>query len=356
MSVAGTANNQPTVTQADIARRMNVSITTVSKALRGEPGIGAQTARRVRDVARQMGYRPNVFAQGLKTARRTAVGVLITSDITNPWYAQLVSRLEAAFASHGYTIMLGVGREDVPTERRVLEAFHGGHVAGVVVGPVFRQTDLAPLWDLASRAPVVLFSCLDEMPVDYVGIDHLAGARTVVDYLVGLGHRRIGYLCCPEPAIRESGQTRREGYERALFAHDLPLVGRDIIESSATRRGGYEAMARLLRERRDDLPTAFFCHNDVAALGALRALQAAGLRVPDDVSLVGYDGIDEAELSTPALTTVGNIMDRLVPRLVDVLMSKIDADPGAPPAAVRERIVPELIERESAAPPRTRAA
>ncbi|MEN8255055.1 MAG: LacI family DNA-binding transcriptional regulator [Verrucomicrobiota bacterium] len=333
---------------ATLAQRLEVSTTTVSKALRGLPGIGPETVRKVNDLARELNYRPNMFARGLKMSTSTEIGVLVTGDIINPWYAQMVSQLEEELGRKGYTVTLGLGKDDTAKEQRCLDAFQGRQVAGVVAGPIFHQRDLQPLWEFCQNgSPMVLFSCLDEMPVSYVGIDHVEGTKKAIDHLVEHGRRRIGYLCCVDLTMREPTRTRREGFEEGLFNHDLPLVGKDIIPGQATAKDGFRAMAELLDTRREDMPTAFFCHNDAVAMGAMRALHRAGLRVPDDVSLVGYDDIEESAICDPPLTTVGGIMDQLVPRLVEVLLHRIE-HPGE--ALVRERILPKLIERESVAP------
>ena len=345
--VRSNGGNGKGVTLATLARRLQVSTTTVSKGLRGLPGIGPEMVQKINDLARELNYRPNVFARGLKMSCSTAIGVLITSDIINPWYAQLVSRLEEELGQKGYTVTLGLGKDDAVKEQRCLDAFFGGHVAGVIAGPIFHQRDLQPLWEFfQSGPPMVLFSCLDEMPVSYVGIDHVAGTKKAIDNLVKHGHRRIGYLCCADLTMREPIRTRKEGFETGLFSHDLPLIGKDIISGQATVRDGYRVMTELLETRRNDLPTAFFCHNDAVALGAIRALHRAGLRVPDDMSLIGYDDIEESSISDPPLTTMGGIMDQLIPRLVAVLLDQIEHPVDVP---TREQILPELIERESVA-------
>ena len=338
-------NYHQAVTLASLADQLKVSTTTVSKALRGLPGIGSETTRKVKALAEQVGYRPNVFAQGLKTASSTTVGILISSDIIQPWYAHLVSHLEEELSLRGYTVTLGLGKNQSDKERRCLETFRGGHVAGVIAGPIFRQRDLDPLWDFSRNGPpMVLFSCLDEMPVSYVGIDHIAGTKMAIDYLVSKGHRRVGYLCCPAVTLRDPGMTRKEGFEEGLFANDLPLIGKDIIPGVPTAKDGFAIMLRVLSERKHDLPSAFFCHNDAVALGAMRAIQRLGLRIPEDISLMGYDDIDEAAMSNPPLTTIGGIMDKLIKRLVDVLIEKIEDRDGP---LVREKIEPVLVERKS---------
>jgi DNA-binding LacI/PurR family transcriptional regulator len=160
-----------------------------------------------------------------------------------------------------------------------------------------------------------------------------------------MGHTRIGYLCCAPTDLQEMGKSRREGFERALFDHDLPLIGRDIYSGGDGKRGGYQAMRKLLEERKDDLPTAFFCHNDDIALGAMLAIQQAGLSVPEDFSLIGFDDIDEGRLSCPALTTVGNVKNELAQNLVEVILDVSKNKTAS--NLIKKEIVPELIIRET---------
>lgn len=340
------ANKPGNVTLATLAERLNVTTTTVSKALRGKPGISETTVNKVRALAQELNYQPNVAARNLKKNATDSIGLLITSDIVNPWYAQLVSSIECELAKHGKTMVLSLGKDDYEKERHCLEAFGGGRVAGVIVGPIFRKRNLQNIWQSLNHGlSMVMFNCMDHMPVDYVAVDQAEGARLAVNHLIENGHRRIGYLCCPPSDVEETGKTRRQGFEQALFDHDLPVFGRDIVLAENTKQGGYEAMKAILAEPRDNLPTAFFCHNDTVALGAMLAIQQAGLSVPKDISLIGFDDIEESALAFPPLTTMGNIKGRLAEELVRTLLESIDGT--GPGHRVQKDIAPELIVRHS---------
>lgn len=333
------------ITLAILADKLDVSTTTVSKALRGKAGIGPETAQRVQDLARELNYQPNFAAQSLKKNTSDSIGLLITNDITNPWYAQLVSSIESELSKRGKTMILSLDKDDYEKERNCLEAFRGGRVAGVIVGPIFRQRNLTNIWQsLNNGLPLVLFNCMDEMPVDYVAINQAKGAKIAVNHLIESGHKHIGYLCCPD-SPQETGKTRREGFEQALFEHDIPLFGRDIIEGNVSRKGGYEAMKELLTQDKTKLPTAFFCHNDNVALGAMMAIQQAGLSVPEDISLIGFDDIEESSLAYPALTTIGGIKDRFAKELVETILTL--AEHKAQTNTIKKEVTPKLIIRDT---------
>jgi DNA-binding LacI/PurR family transcriptional regulator len=184
---------------------------------------------------------------------------------------------------------------------------------------------------------------MDEMPVDYVAVDQAEGARIAVNHLIDNGHKRIGYLCCPDE--QETGKTRREGFEQALFSHDIPLFGRDIIKGSVSKKGGYSAMKELLRQDKSKLPTAFFCHNDNVALGAMLAIQQAGYSVPEDFSLIGFDDIEESSLAFPPLTTVGDIKDKLAKELVDTVLNFVENKKES--KRIKKEIIPKLVIRDT---------
>ncbi len=332
------------VTLAMLAERLNVTTTTVSKALNGKSGIGLEMVERVRQLAREMNYQPNSIARSLRSRSTDAVGVLITGDIASPWYSKLVSKLEEKLAEHNKTMMLSLGKNNIEKEKKCFEMFKGGQVAGVIVGPVFRTRGLQGIWQaINSGMPILTFNRVEELPVSYVAIDQQRGAELAVEYLINSGHKNITYLCCPENDIDSSGYTRREGFIKALHSAGLPLFPASIIQGDRTKQGGYDAAKNLLAENKK-LPTALFCHNDSVALGAILALQQAGLNIPDDVSIIGFDNIEESSFSIPALTTVGDILDHLATSLVETFLNMVEQPPNEP---IKKMLVPQLIKRAS---------
>lgn len=338
-------NGNTKVTLATLGARLNVTTATVSKALHGKPGISAEMVKKVQDLARELNYQPNFAAQSLKKNSSDSIGLLITSDITIPWYAQLVSCIESELSKLGKTMILSLGKNDYHKERACLEAFRGGRVAGVIVGPIFHRRNLENIWQsLNNGLPLVLFNCMEEMPVDYVALNMAAGAKLAVNYFVEMGHRHIGYLCSSNEDLQEIGKTRREGFEQAMFEHGFPLLGPDIIPGGITRQSGYEAMRKLLAQQGRKLPTAFFCHNDNVAYGVMAAIQGAGLSVPDDFSLIGFDDLDESSSTDPPLTTIGGVKEELARELVRAIL---DIAENKTKNRIRKEITPRLIIRET---------
>ncbi len=341
------------VTLATLAARLNVTTATVSKALRGKPGISTEMVKKVNNLARELNYQPNIAALNLRKKSTDSIGVLITMDITIPWYAQLVSSIESELSKRGKTMVLSLGKNDYGKERNCLEAFRGGRVAGVIIGPIFHKRNLENIWQSLNHGlPMVLFNCMEEMPVDYVALNMAAGAKLAVDYFVEMGHRRIGYLCSSEGDLQEMGKTRREGFEKAMFKHGFPLIGSDIIMGGITRKSGYEAMKRVLARPLSELPTALFCHNDNVAYGAMTAIQCAGLSVPDDVSLIGFDDLEESCSTEPPLTTIGGVKDELAKELVKTVL---DIAANKNTNRIQKEIIPKLIIRETVKNVKTRS-
>lgn len=336
-------SNQVTLTT--LASHLNVTTATVSKALRGKPGISAEMVKKVNDLAHELNYQPNFAAQSLKKKSSDSIGLLITNDVTNPWYAELVSNIESELAKRGKTMILSLGKDDYEKEKKCLEAFRGGRVEGVIVGPIFHKRNLENIWQLFNNGlPLVLFNCMEEMPVDYVALSMAAGAKLAVNYFVEMGHTHIGYLCSSEGDLQEMGKTRREGFEQAMFEHGLSLIGADIIMGGITRKSGYDAMKKLLSQPGRKLPTAFFCHNDCVAYGAMAAIQNAGLSVPGDFSLIGFDDLDESSLMDPPLTTIGGVKEELASELVKAVL---DIEENKTRERIKKEIVPKLIVRET---------
>lgn len=331
-------------TIAGMAAQLGVSTATVAKALNGQGRISPAMVEKVRNLARELKYVPNTAARALRTNVKDAVGVLITSDLVNPWYSQLVSLLESELAARGLSMLLALGKDDSAKAQQALGNFLGGRVRGVLAGPIVHRDALKMLQPaLDINLPVVAFNSLDELPIDSVAIDQAAGARLAVEHLTGLGHRHILYLGCPNNSGTTGPGTRHAGYTDAMQRLKLHP---EYLHPSATisRRDGYELTCKLLASRRrEELPSAMFCHNDDMALGAMLALQQHGLRIPEDISLIGFDDIAESSYSFPTLTTIGGVMHELAAALVDTLQNSASTNE----IQMRRLIPPKLISRAS---------
>ena len=268
-----------------------------------------------------MGYRPNMLARALKKKSTKVIGVLITTEITNPWFAELVSAIEHALTERGYTIMLGMGNRNYEKIHQCFEIFNSGHIEGLILAPFTIDQHVEDYLDIfRSHLPIVTLTAKDNMISDSIEQDNCSACKEVVKYLYQHGHRRIGYLACPPNANNMSGLTRWRGFQEAMMELDLPVFARDILEGKCFMGHGFKLMDKLIEERPNDLPTAFFCHNDEVALEALAAIQRHGLKVPDDISLVGFDGLPQTAVSNPPLTTMDGHINEVAEMMVDTLL------------------------------------
>ncbi len=299
MGVSKTGAGRAT-TIVDIARAAGVSKSTVSYVLKGSPLVKAGTRARVEAIIEQYGYIYNRSAASLRTATSTFVGMVI-SDLTNPFFAELAAGIEDALYKSGYVPMLANTNEDIQRQAQVLRSMREHSVAGIVMSPA-RGTDCEALSAMlpALVPTVIVMRRVIGSPLAYVGQDNREGARLGVAHLIRLGHRRIAFL-----GASQTITTRQERIAGWQDAHEEAGLRADpdlIFESQPTREGGKICVLNALEAR--PTPTAFFCYNDIIAMGASRALTNRGIRVGQDVGVVGFDDIAEAEHNAPPLTTI----------------------------------------------------
>ena len=328
----GWASTRPTI--HDVALLSGVSKSTVSNVIRGAGRVSALTRVRVLESVDALGYRPNGLARSLVRRRANTIGVVV-GDLANTFYAELVKLLEQRASRESYTVMLcnTDGRFELEAAR--IGALLEREVSGVVLLQYSGDpATLDPL--LAAHVPVVVVSCWEER-TDCVAVDDRAGMALAVEHLRLLGHRRVSYVT--GPLVEEAThRARYAGYEQAMRRHGLEPR---LVPWPA----GHEP---LLREGE---PTAFVAANDLMAIRLMAALEAAGLHVPEDVSVVGFDGIELGAHSRIALTTVAQPRGELIDRGLDLLTSRIAASAGGgPPRHVR--LPPTLVARRSSAAPR----
>jgi LacI family transcriptional regulator, galactose operon repressor len=291
---------RPRITIADVARHAEVSKTTVSHVLSGKRPVASTTRDRVERSIVTLGYRPDGPARSLRT-RKTQMVALILPDITNPYYPVLARGLEAGIEPDGYRAFICSSDGDPARERAYLHEVCDRGVDGIVLDSFHLTVD-----DLhaatGGRLPLVWIggAPMEHPGVDSIRSDDAAGALAATTHLIERGHRRIAMLDGPAG----SGVARRDGYMRALADAGLRPHPEPSPRTDWTRAGGRRSASSLLSMT--PRPTAIFCSNDLTAIGALDAARDAGLRVPDDVAIVGFDDIEPAALVTPALTTVVN--------------------------------------------------
>jgi len=322
----------------DIARLANVSHPTVSRALQNSPLVNAKTAAKIRRIAEDTGYHPSAAARGLVTRKTRTIGLVVTT-VNDPFAAEVAFGIEQAANDHGYSVFLANSNADPERERKMVESFAEQRVDGIVVTSSRVGTLYLPL--LAKMmVPMVLVN--DQYPGEFVHsvmIENVESSRAAVEHLIGLGHRRIAYV--GDRYGYQSDAERRTGYKQALTEAGIDCDAELTVAGDSQPAEAVEAVNRLLGLQ--DPPTAIFCYDDMTALGALRAIQSRGLRVPDDISIVGFDDLFFAAYLEPALTTVRQPMRRMGQMAVENLLKLMAGENPVP----QVRVAAELIVRES---------
>jgi LacI family transcriptional regulator len=288
----------------DVARQAGVSKATVSAVLNETGAVRVSTRDRVIAAIESMNYRPSRTPFRAPTRRMRSVGILV-KEIENPYYADIFSGARAALAGLNYSLLVVSSEGDYETERRAVEVLRDQEVDGLIVTPVFdEQADLSHLFELKRRDfPFVLLERIRGVPASIVDIDNVEASRRAVDYLIELGHTRIVHFAGPPYSMHSV--EREDGVRRAFGASALRFTDDAIVATGAHLEEGYRTGLTVFSERRGDArPTAVTCYNDLVAIGLLRALSELGLRVPDDVSVVGYDDIPILPYLPIPLTTV----------------------------------------------------
>lgn len=321
----------------DVADRAGVSYQTVSRVLNGRPNLRAQTVERVQAAIQDLGYRPNRAARALVTARNHTIGVLLSARALYGPFSSFLT-IVAAARERGYTVTTTPNASDDPADIVAgLDELLAHGVEGIVaIAPQDRAREA--LRRSGAAVPVLTLQGAPHEAHDF-GFDQQEGARLAVRHLVGLGHRRILHL--PGPSGWAEAEERQRGYEAAMRDHGLPVLV--APQGDWTADTGAVIAHRVLAVER---PTAVFVANDEMAVGLLAAAEDLGLRVPVDLSVVGFDDVPYARHLRPALTTVRQDFEELGRRAIGVLLDEIE---GTRPPVAAPRVLPRLVVRASTA-------
>jgi len=327
----------------DVARAAGVSKSTVSNVVRGAQGVAPHTRLRVQEALEQLGYRPNVLARQLVQQRTTTLGVLV-GDLGNPFYAEMAKQIERAAAGRGYRAMFCNTQGDDEAELSGLESLMEYRAAGILFlsHPADREAARSVV---EGRVPVVFVTCAADWG-DVVTADDHAGAEMATQHLVDLGHRRIAYFA--DPIVEDSADRERQaGYRRVMESAKLtPSVFHwDRPPGEVLRDARDEQVEGIL----DGGTTAVFSSNDYGAIELLECADRLGVRVPEELSIVGFDDVVMAGLARINLTTVRQPQDQLAGLAIEVLSGRVQGDVYGPP---QRRTLPlDLVVRGSTAPP-----
>jgi LacI family transcriptional regulator len=306
------------VTMRDVAEKAGVSIKTVSRVINDQGEISEATRQRILQIIEELGYRPNRLAQGLLTGRTYTIGVII-SDITDPFFPELILGAEQAARQRQYNVFLCNANREPDLETHYVNVLRDRRVDGLLLAGSRLQRD--ELKATIATSSAVILSPYAFPDATIFTLNDYAASKKVAEYLYSLGHRTVAFI---DSGWSGSSERRREGFLSIFREHGLAPAGGTAFPS--TVENGYQAALELF-ERRPDL-SAIACYNDVLAIGALEAAHAVGRRVPDDLSVVGYDDIPEATRSRPPLTTIHynriQIGRDMMNRLLDLVQGKRD--------------------------------
>lgn len=324
----------------DVARLAGVSKSLVSLVMRGAPNVSDGRRAAVLEAAEELGYRPNAAARSLVQRRTQIIGVMV-SDLHNPFFVESLDGMEAAAENAGYRILMSNGLRVTRREEASLEALLEMRTDALIL--TAPQLGGEAISRAATAVPVVLVAKPSRDPnVDTVSSDDKRGARLAVDHLVSLGHQRIAHI---DGHRGPSGSSRRSGYMAAMKANGLE--GHiQVAAGGHAEQDGYRAALELLA--RSPRPTAIFAFNDLAAIGAMNAIEESGLGVPGDISLVGYDNTRLSGMRHIGLSTVDQPRFEMGKRALEVAVDRIEHGRGEPARIVLE---PTLVPRATTVPP-----
>ena len=330
------------VTIKDVAKAAGVSYSTVSRALTGSPEISEETRSRILQICKEMNYTVNTVARSMVKKSTKLLGLIIPS-VNNPFMSELAYHIDRQARARGYNIILCNSSRDPEQERELFELMIGRQVDGILLSPAGMES-YEKLYPYLSRIPTVFIGeNLREMPESYVSVDNFRGAQMGVEYLYKLGHREILYFGRRRGSTTH--QLRAEGYAAACEHYGLTPHYCNNSFSSSSIKYGYQLAKQLFSQ--ELRYTAIFAATDTNALGIMQAAEEVNIRIPGDLSLLGFDNIRDGSLPRIGLSTIEQPKKMLASVAVETLLDKIQNDRDG----YSHRILsPALVERTSCAP------
>nr|WP_241254735.1 substrate-binding domain-containing protein [Brevibacillus sp. SYP-B805] len=280
----------------------NVSIATVSRVLNNSKPVSPELREKVMRIVEETGFQPNAVARSLVSKETRLIGVMIP-DIANNFFSQLLYGIDSVISEYDYSLFLAITDEEVEKELKYLRLFKEKQVDGIIVGSVHFLDEHGHYLKENQVPLVVTGHDLPGYDIPTVNVNNVQAAFDATSYLISQGHRRIA--CIPGPLWDPPcGLDRLGGYRKAMRAHGLSIPDGYVAEGDFTAKSGYEAMARIMQAA--ERPTAVFVATDLMAVGAMNYLHDQGIRVPEDISVMGFDNLEIASLTRPMLTTVHN--------------------------------------------------
>ncbi|UCD36982.1 MAG: LacI family DNA-binding transcriptional regulator [Fidelibacterota bacterium] len=329
------------VTMKDIAQMAGVSVVTVSRALNDKPDINEVTKESILRIAQDLNYAPHDLARSLITRKTKTIGIIIPNN-EDPFYAKIVGGISAESRERGYSVILCSSRSDADEELRLFRVLREKRVDGMLIYPA--QEDDRYIAELRNIAiPYVFLNRhTDELACDYVMNDNVHGTFSAVSELIRRGYRNIVYVCAKPTA--SSGEERIKGCQMAAEQHGLAAESLTVLTCEETIQSCYQLVKGVIQDKTPPMD-AIFLWDDKLAIGAIKALLEAGLRIPQDIAVVGYDDIEISEFLYPSLTTVRQPTYQIGQTATRILLDKLETDGGLAPRQII--LKPELIIRDT---------
>lgn len=330
----------------DIARMLNTSTATVSRALNNHPAIKKETKDKVLKLVKEVGYRPNTIAKNLKMQRSNTIGILVP-NVGLDFFAIAISEIEKVVSDAGYTAMICQSHEKIDIEADAINTLITNQVAGVIASISEETTITDHFLELQSNdIPVVFFDrCFENgIAASKVITDDFGGGLRAVKYLIKTGYKKIACLAGSEKL--NISKERVRGYKTALQEANIRIDEDLIIPCSMERQGGKDGLQKLMQL--DERPDAIFCINDPVAIGVCQQMRVFGLKVPDDIAVIGFSNNEISSIIQPMLTTVDQSVEKMGKRAGELLIEQIGSKSDEVTANKIEIMETNLIIRDSA--------
>ena len=305
----------------DIARALNISASTVSRALKDNPLISVNTRERIKKAAEEMGYRPNVIAANFRTRKTNTIGVIVPL-INRHFFSSVISGIEDVAYRQGFAVTISQSNDDFEKESKIARAFFSNRVDGLILSIGMETQNFDHLRLFSERGiPLVFFDrVVDEIKAHKIETDDYNGAFVATRHLIEHGRKKIAMI--GGPLNLKIYQNRQSGYLQALKQANLPVKDSLIIHNSLTRGDGTLAVQKLLEQK--EMPDAIFCANDTTALSAIIFLRENKVRVPDDIAIVGFSNEPFSEVVTPSITTIQQPGFKMGQKAAELIINQIN--------------------------------
>lgn len=327
-------------TMKDVAKLAGVSTSTVSHVINKTHFVSEEMTTRVQTAIDELNYAPSALARSLKVNQTKTLGMLITTS-TNPFFAEVVKGVERRCYQQDYNLILCNTEGSIERVHDNLEMLMQKRVDGLLIMSAEIDGNQIDLFGRHNPVPTIVMDWGMTAPsLDQIQDHSFLGGTIATQYLIDSGHTKIG--CITGPKNRNTAHLRYKGFEETMYKANLSIDARWIIEGKFDAEGGFSAFEKLIKE--DELPSALFIGNDMMAMGAINAAYKHGLRIPEDISIIGYDDVRLARFMTPSLTTIHQPKFRLGAKAVDTLLERINKERTEPKTIQLE---PNLVERDS---------